>query len=126
MSRIWLWGVLGLAAIYATGILVWSEWWQFLLAFAIAGALCYGSAVALQRQADSGSDNEALLTRGHYATIAQLVGMILVVVGLLIDGKMVRFFTERYTDWAGNNIFFFGAAALGALSIYGIMSRQQR
>ncbi|MGI9426155.1 MAG: hypothetical protein ACR2PA_23460 [Hyphomicrobiaceae bacterium] len=125
MSLIWLWGVLGLTAIYATGILVWKEWWHFLLAFMAAGALCYASAYALQRQAERGGDDERLLSRGHYATIAQLVGMVVVVVGLLVDGKMVRFFTERYTDWAGNNVFFFGALALGVLCIYGILTRRQ-
>ena len=51
--------------------------------------------------------------------------MILLVVGLLIDGKMVRFYTERYPDRAGNNIFFFGAAAIGVLCLYLIMNREK-
>jgi hypothetical protein len=46
--------------------------------------------------------------------------MIAVVVGLLIDGKMTRFLVPRYGDWAANNIFFFGALAIGAISAYAL------
>ena len=125
MSFIWIWGVLGLAVIYGTGILQWKEWWHFLLAFMAAGGLCIYSGMMLQRRAATGQDDEGLLKQGHYATIGQLIGMIAIVAGLLIDGKMMRFFTERYTDWAANNIFFFGAAALGVVSLYIIMTRKK-
>jgi hypothetical protein len=29
---------------------------------------------------------------------------------------MSRFLTPRYTDWAANNVFFFGALAVGVIS----------
>ena len=125
MSIIWIWGVIGIAVIYGTGILQWKEWWHFLLAFMAVAGLCVYSGLMLQRRADAGQDDESLLKQGHYATIGQLVGMIVIVVGLLVDGKMVRFYTERYTDWAANNIFFFGAAAIGVLCAYLIMNRQK-
>ena len=124
MSLIWFWGVIGLAVIYGSGILAWKEWWHFLLAFAAVGALCLYSHIRLRRQADSGVDDAALLRNGRIATIVQLVGMVVVVVGLLVDGKMVRFFVERYTDWAANNIFFFGSAAIGAICAYALMTQK--
>lgn len=126
MSYVWIWGVLGLAVIYGTGILAWKEWWHFLLAFMAVAGLCLYSAIIVQRRVDAGEDeDEALLRRGRTATIIQLVGMIAVVVGLLIDGKMVRFMVERYTDWAGNNIFFFGSAAIGIISAYALMTQSK-
>jgi hypothetical protein len=41
---------------------------------------------------------------------------VIAVLGLLIDGKMTRFLIPRYTDWAANNVFFFGALAVAAIS----------
>ena len=43
--------------------------------------------------------------------IGQVAGMVIVMVGLLVDGKMTRFAKARpgWEDWAANNIFFFGA-----------------
>ncbi len=124
MSLIWFWGVAGLAIIYGGGILVWKEWWHFLIAFAVVGGLCLYSHIRLQRQADAGVDDPVLLRNGRIATIVQLVGMLAVVVGLLVDGKMVRFFVERYTDWAANNLFFFGSAAIGAICAYALMTQK--
>jgi hypothetical protein len=40
--------------------------------------------------------------------------------GLLIDGKMTRFLVRRYTDWAANNIFFFGAFGLAVVAAYAL------
>ncbi|MGI9523904.1 MAG: hypothetical protein ACR2PG_19905 [Hyphomicrobiaceae bacterium] len=125
MSYVWGWGAIGLGAIYGTGLLVWKEWWHFLIAFAVAGLLCYYSSQRLQRSADNGVDEPNLLRQGRTATIVQLVGMVLVVVGLLVDGKMVRFMVERYTDWAANNIFFFGAAAIAAISVYALATQSK-
>ena len=126
MSYVWIWGVVGIAVIYGTGILVWKEWWHFLLAFVVVACLCLYSAMTMQRRVDAGEeDDEVLLSRGRTATIVQLVGMIAVVVGLLVDGKMVRFMVERYTDWAANNIFFFGSAAIGIISAYAIMTQSK-
>jgi hypothetical protein len=46
--------------------------------------------------------------------------MLAVVAGMLIDGKMTRFLTPRYTDWAANNIFFCGAVAVAAICAYAL------
>jgi hypothetical protein len=43
-----------------------------------------------------------------------------VVVGLIVDGKMTRFKTPRFTDWAANNIFFCGAFAVAVICAYAL------
>ncbi len=116
MGLIWLWGALALAAIYATGVLVWKEWWQFFLASAVAAGLCLYFSATLEKDARAGREDQTMLRLGRYLAIVQLAGMVIAVLGLLIDGKMSRFLTPRYTDWAANNVFFFGALAVGVIS----------
>jgi hypothetical protein len=116
MGIVWTWGALVLAATYATGVLVWREWWQFLLAFAVAAGLCLLFSAALDKDARAGREDKTMLKLGRLLAIVQLVGMVIAVLGLLIDGKMTRFLNPRYTDWAANNVFFFGALAVAAIS----------
>lgn len=122
MGLVWTWGALALLITYPTGVLSWHEWWQFFLAFAVAAALCLFFAATLTKDAESGSTDATLLKLGRYLTFAQLGGMILVMVGLVIDGKMTRFINPRpgWEDWAANNIFFCGAFALSIISAYAI------
>jgi len=124
MSYIYIWGTLGLAVIYGTGILDWKEWWQFLIAFMAVGGICLWMGSMMQNRAERGVDDQDLLTYGNRATVLQLVGMLTVMVGLWFDGKMTRFFVERHTDWAANNIFFFGAAALVVISAHALWVRR--
>jgi hypothetical protein len=120
MSYIWAWGALGILITYATGVASWHEWWHFFLAFAVVGAAAMFFANLLQRDAEAGKDDETILKISRNLGYVQLFGMIAVIVGLLIDGKMTRFLTPEYGDWAANNIFFFGALALAAISAFGI------
>src|SRR5262249_49311914 len=64
------------------------------------------------------AEDPVLLRRARYAAIVQLAGMVITMAGLIIDGKMTRFFTLRFTDWAANNIFFFGALSIALISRY--------
>jgi hypothetical protein len=116
MGLIWVWGAVALAVTYATGVLVWKEWWQFFLAFAVGAGLCLYFSAALDKDARAGREDETMLRLGRYLAIVQLAGMVIAVLGLLIDGKMSRFLTPRYTDWAANDVFFFGALAVGVIS----------
>jgi hypothetical protein len=97
-------------------VLVWKEWWQFFLAFAVGAGLCLYFSAALDKDARAGREDETMLRLGRYLAIVQLAGMVIAVLGLLIDGKMSRFLTPRYTDWAANDVFFFGALAVGVIS----------
>lgn len=120
MGLVWSWGALVLILTYATGVLVWWEWWQFAIAFAAAAGLSLYFSGALKASAAEGAEDPVLLRRARYAAIIQLAGMVIVVLGLLIDGKMTRFYTVRYSDWAANNVFFFGALAIAAISGYAL------
>jgi len=124
MGLVWTWGALGLFVTY-NFILQWKEWWHFFLAFAVLAVLCIFLATALARDAEAGKQDETMLMVGRYLTVAQLVGMMVTVAGLLIDGKMIRFLTPRYTDWAANNFFFFGALALAAISFNALLARDK-
>ncbi len=120
MGIIWGWGALALIATYTTGVLVWKEWWQFVLAFAFAALLSLYFASALKKDTLAGKEDETMLRIARYLAIVQLVGMGITMLGLIIDGKMVRFLTLRFTDWAANNIFFFGALGIALISAYAL------
>lgn len=120
MGVIWGWGTLALIATYGTGVLVWNEWWHFVLAFAVAAGLSLYFANALKKDALVGKEDETMLRIARYLAIVQLVGMVITMLGLIIDGKMVRFMTLRFTDWAANNVFFFGALGIAVISAYAL------
>ena len=61
-----------------------------------------------------------MLRIARYLAIVQLAGMVITMLGLIIDGKMVRFLTPRFTDWTANNIFFFGALGIAVISAYAL------
>jgi hypothetical protein len=126
MGLIWAWGALGLFATYGLGVLAWKEWLSFFLAFFGAAGLCLFFSATLQKDADAGKDDPTMLKIAHYLAIAQFGGMILTMIGLVIDGKMTRFLNPRFTDWAANNIFFFGALGLAAVSAYAIKVTRDR
>ena len=119
MGFVYVWGAVAIAITYLF-LLQWKEWWQFFLAFAVAGTLCLFYANTITRDQEAGRVDETVLGIGHKLTWVQLVGMVIAMVGMLIDGKMTRYLTPRYTDWAGQNIFFFGAMALALLSAYAL------
>lgn len=115
MSIVWLFGAAGLLLTYLF-ILTWKEWWHFCLAFAAVGSLCLGFSAMLAKDAAAGREDETMLKLARYLNIGQFVGMLITVIGLIVDGKMTRYLTPRFEDWAGNNMFFFGALALAAIS----------
>ena len=120
MGIVWSWGTLAIIATYGTGVLVWREWWHFVLAFAVASGLSLYFANALKKDALAGKEDETMLRLARYLAIVQLVGMVVTMAGLIIDGKMVRFLTPRFTDWAANNIFFFGALGIAVISAFAL------
>jgi hypothetical protein len=112
---IYAWGAAGLVLTYTT-VLAWREWWHFFIAFFSVAGLCLFFAATLAKDAAAGKDDPAMLALSRKLSWLQLVAMLGVVVGLLVDGKMTRFLVPRYTDWAANNIFFFGAIGLAAIA----------
>ena len=68
----------------------------------------------MAKDAAAGRQDQTLLNLARYLTIGQLAGMVIAMVGMIVDDKMPRDPSEP--DWAANAIFFFGAAALAVIS----------
>jgi hypothetical protein len=122
MGLVWTWGALGLFVTYAFNILNWREWWQFFIAFSLLAGLSLFLSATLRKDTESGVVDPVLTKVARGFALFILVAMIITMVGLLIDGKMWRFTTiaglrRGSQDWAANNIFFFGALALAAISV---------
>jgi hypothetical protein len=115
MGLVWGWAMLALLVTYAF-VLQWREWWHFVLAFALLAGVCLWLAIALRKDAQSDAADDTLLTLARIMTIVHLGAGVITMLGLIIDGKMVRFLVARHQDWAAQNIFFFGALALAAIS----------
>ena len=124
MALVWGWGALALIATY-TSVLIWKEWWQFFAASLAFAALCLIFSYLLGKDKENGDVNSTMLSLSRKLAIAQLAGMIVAMIGLLIDGKMIRYLTPRYTDWPANNIFFFGALALALISLIALRSQKR-
>lgn len=130
MGFVWVWGALSLLVTYFF-ILKWHEWLSFFIAFAVAGALCLFVANTLDRDAAAGREDATMMKVARYLTIVQLVGMVITMIGLVVDGKMTRFATAAgkrigWQDWAANNIFFFGALALAAISLNALLTSRAK
>lgn len=119
MGFVYVWGALAIAVTYLF-ILHWHEWWHFLSAFAVASTLCLFYSNMLTRDAEAGRTDAAMLNIGRILTWVQLVGMIIAMVGMLVDGKLSRYHNPKHLDWAAQNTFFFGALALALISAYAL------
>jgi hypothetical protein len=119
MGFVWAWAALGMLFTYVF-ILNWHEWWQYVLAAGVVAALCFFFSTTMSRDAETGREDQTMLKLARYLTIGQLVGMLITMIGLVIDDKMPR--DPQEPDWAANNIFFFGAAALALISANALRS----
>ena len=122
MGLVWSWAAASLLLTYVF-VLSWGEWWQYVLGAGLVAALCFGFAAMLARDAAAGNRDEAMLKLARYLTIGQLAGMTLAMIGLVLDSKMPRALDKP--DWAASTIFFFGAAALAAISLNGLRPSPQ-
>ena len=116
MGLVWTWAALVIVATYGTGVLAWKEWISHFFGFFGIGGVCLVVASVLGKSAASGTEDDTILTAARYLTIIQLVGMVLLMLGFLIDGQMKRFLVEQFTDWPAKNVMFFGAMAIAAIS----------
>jgi hypothetical protein len=113
IALVWAWAGLSMLVTYQL-FLSWHEWWQYVIAGIGVAALSLGLASMMAKDDAAGRRDETLLRVARYLTIAQFAGMIVAMIGMVIDGKMPRDPSEP--DWAANAIFFFGAAALAIIS----------
>ncbi len=124
VGYVWAWGGACLLTIYTTGILTWREWPHFTAACVVLSAGSLLLAQMLQRDADAGKEDAAMLKLANRLAIFLLVGMIATIIGFVIDGKMVRFLNERFTDWPANNVFFFGAVSMASIVGYALKHKR--
>jgi hypothetical protein len=127
MGLVWTWGAVSLFVTY-NFILSWKEWFPFFMAFVVAAGLCLYFSATMNKDTASGESDPIMKKIGRYLTIAQVIGMSIAMVGLLLDGKMTRFAKVQrpgWEDWAANNIFFFGAFALVAIGLHALLADRQ-
>jgi hypothetical protein len=120
MGFVWLWGALALVITYLF-ILKWHEWWQFALAFGVAGALSLALSALLERDATAGRDDAAMLKLARYLAFGQLAGMAAAVIGLIIDPDKELLWPNE-GDWAANIIFLGGALTLAAITLHALLT----
>jgi hypothetical protein len=120
LGLVWIWGAVALLVTYGTQVLTWNEWMLFFVVFFLAAGLCLFFSATLKKDAAAGKVDISMLNIARTLTMVQLFSMVVVVIGLLVDGKMTRFMTPRFTDWAANNIFFAGALAVAAICAYAL------
>ncbi|MGD9786116.1 MAG: hypothetical protein AB7E80_06485 [Hyphomicrobiaceae bacterium] len=119
MGFVYVWGAVAIAVTYLF-LLRWHEWWHFFAAFAVAGALCLFFANTLLRDAESGRIDPTMMKIGQALAWVQLVGMVVAMIGMIIDGKLSRHLNPRHLDWAAQHVFFCGALALALISAYAL------
>jgi hypothetical protein len=118
---IWAWGALGLCITYAL-ILEnhFPEWWHFGLGFALAAVASIVFSNMLDRDQVSGKVDKSVMSIGRVLVMLQLLGVTAGAIALLWDGKFPR--AVSFPDWAACNIFFFGALAIGAISLNALLA----
>lgn len=121
LGLVWAWAALSFAATYLLVIEArWPEWWQFFIGFGFAAVASFVFASMLDRDAVDGRADDLLVKFGRLLVQVQIVGMAAEIISLFVDGKFPR--AVNYADWAGCNIFFFGALAIAAISLDALRS----
>lgn len=124
----WLWAALALLVTY-NFILQWREWLHYFLACAVLAAISLFLASALRKDAESSNADATMTKVARTLAMILMVAMVLVVAGLLVHtgktwelgGKMAAVTKAGVQragsqEWAGNNIFFFGAVSIALLA----------
>jgi hypothetical protein len=121
LGLVWAWGALSVLVIYLFVVeKIWPEWWQFLIGFSFAAIASIAFSTLLDRDRAAGRSDPILVKVGRILIQVQLVGMAVGIVSLFVDNKFPR--DATYADWAGNNILFFGALAIAAISLDALRS----
>ncbi|MFA7307386.1 MAG: hypothetical protein WC026_12005 [Hyphomicrobium sp.] len=121
LGLVWAWGALSVLAIYLFVLeKVWPEWWQFFIGFAFAAVASIAFSTLLDRDRAAGRSDPMLTKVGRILAQVQIVGMAVGIISLFVDHKFPRDVT--HADWAGNNILFFGALAIAAISLDALRS----
>ncbi len=125
IGLVWIWAACAILVTYEF-ILTWRETWQFVIGLTIIGALCIGLAIMFDRDAETGKEDETMLSLGRTLNLLQMFGMLMAVIGLVADNKftMTALGPVR-SDWAANNIFFFGAIAVALIGAHALIAEKK-
>jgi hypothetical protein len=124
VAYVWILGAMSVILTY-NFILQWREWLAFGLGMIVIAGLCLLLASLFDSDAKAGKTDEAMLGLTRTLTIIQTIGMIIAMVGLVIDGKFAIGLAASRSDWAANNTFFFGALAVAIIGAYGLMTENR-
>lgn len=124
VAYVWMLGAMSVILTY-NFILQWREWLAFGLGMIVIAGLCLLLASLFDSDAKAGKTDEAMLGLTRTLTIIQTIGMVIAMVGLVIDGKFAIGLAASRSDWAANNTFFFGALAVAIIGAYGLMTENR-
>ncbi len=126
VGLVWIWAATAMLFTYEF-ILSWREAWTFVIGLLLVGGLCVAVAWMFDKDDAAGKDDETMLSIARKLNLVQIVGMLIVVAGLVADGKFVPMAHKTlHDDWAANNIFFFGALAIALIGAYAMINDQKR
>lgn len=119
MGLIWAWLALVVSVTYGTGILEWSAWWQYFIAFMVfSGLSLFVSRLLCEAHQRVGGDiDEPLFRTSQYIACTTLF---VTVTAMAVYGiNRINSAPVAEVDiWAADNAFVFGALALAAISSY--------
>ena len=98
----------------------WPEWWQFFLGMAIAAVASIVFSNTLDRDGEAGHVDQSVMKIGRILVMLQLAGCVLGMLSLVWEGKFP--IDAAQPRWAANNILFFGALAIAAISLNALRS----
>jgi hypothetical protein len=109
MGLIWAWATLAISITYGTGILEWSAWWQYFAGSMVLAGLFLFSSRLLCDASHQGRDQTKLrITLLATVTAIAFCGL----------NQLDMVSAIEIGPWAADNVFFFGAFALAAISSY--------
>jgi len=119
MGLVWSWTALAIVITYGTGILAWTNWFNFFLVTMVLAGLCLFLSLTMRNDLKRGMQDDRILQLGGIIAIVQLMGMVGIIVTLGFNRSDL--FAVSGTDtWAANHVFLFGALALAATSAYSL------
>jgi hypothetical protein len=109
MGLIWAWAALAISITYGTGILEWSACWQYFAGSMVLAGLFLFSSRLLCDASHQGRDQTKLrITLLATVTAIAFCGL----------NQLNMVSAIEIGTWAADNVFFFGAFALAAISSY--------
>lgn len=118
IGTLWIWGAVALFATYGTGVLHWAGWWKSTLPLAIVGIVCMVMSIVLKRNGDKGRADERFLRLLSVLAKVQIGAMLASMIWMLATNRLAQTGDSANASWAAYNIFFFGSAIVGLLSLY--------